>query len=298
MSYQRATYRTGMFIVTALTLTACGGGSGDNGSGDSQDPSSIQAGSASGTTETGFPNVNDFAAAGPFDTLNASRGPSCQIYRPQTLGQDGLDHPIVVWGNGTGGSPTTYQELLNHWASHGFVVAAAQTPQAGSGDEMLACLNFLEERNQRASGVFAGNLDLERVAMSGHSQGAGGAIRAGQDRRVTVTVPMQPPETETSSRSNQSGAMFLMSGGVDIVTPPEDQQRPIFDEANVPVFWGIQTRADHNEPPGDAGTFRGPATAWLRFHLMDDSSAESGFFGEDCDLCADERWTIRTKAIN
>ena len=84
-----------------------------------------------GCTAT-FPPVTDFGAAGPFAVTedNATTIPSlgtaaCTIYRPTTLGQGGVQHPIVIWVNGTG-TPTeiVYEWLFKQWASHGFIVAA------------------------------------------------------------------------------------------------------------------------------------------------------------------------------
>ena len=56
--------------------------------------------------------------------------------------------------------------------------------------------------------------------------------------------------------------------------------------------------ASHFEPVGNAGDFRGPSTAWFRYHLMDDASAESTFYGSNCDLCTDNDWDVRRKGIN
>jgi hypothetical protein len=33
--------------------------------------------------------------------------------------------------------------VLTHWASHGFIVAAANTPSAGKVTEMIACLDYV-----------------------------------------------------------------------------------------------------------------------------------------------------------
>lgn len=257
----------------------------------------VDAGDGTGTTGTGFPNVSDFGAAGPFATTEEGIGTvtTCTVFRPTNLGQDGLEHPIIVWGNGTSSSPSTYSGLLEHWASHGFVVAAADTSNAGTGEEMISCL-------ESTISEFGSDVDSGRVGMSGHSQGGGGAIMAGQDSRVTTTAPMEPFTQglghDPDSQSNQNGPMFLMSGGDDSIAPRSSNQQPVFDNANVPVFWGTLDDASHFEPTGDAGDFRDPATAWFRFHLMDDASAESGFFGTDCDLCTDGAWTIETKGIN
>jgi predicted esterase len=287
--------------IVPLLLAACGGGSDGGSTTDpegSETQTFIDAGDGSGTTATGFPNVADFTQRGPFETMTSNRGPRCQIFRPKTLGEDGLDHPVIVWGNGTGATPSVYHELLSHWASHGFVVAAAQARRAGTGRELLACRDFLAEKDSQASGVFAGNLDLSRVAASGHSRGAGGALKAGATGKINVTAPFQPPKKDFETRRNQEGPMFLISGSLDMITKPETQQRPIFRAANAPIFWGILEDANHQEPTADAGRFRGPATAWLRFQLMDDTSAKSGFVGENCDLCTSDQWQVQTKKLN
>lgn len=110
------------------------------------------------TPGTAFPSVSNFANSGSYSTTSVNEGPSCTIYRPSTLGQNGVRHPIIIWGNGTGGTPSTYNALLTHWASHGFVVAAAQTTDAGSGIEMLNCLSYLQTEAAKSSGTYVANL--------------------------------------------------------------------------------------------------------------------------------------------
>ncbi|WP_410402940.1 alpha/beta hydrolase family protein [Halopseudomonas pelagia] len=249
-----------------------------------------------------FPPVSSFSDDGPFATTSGNEGPSCRIYRPRTLGDNGLRHPIIIWGNGTGSSPTTYSGLLDHWASHGFVVAAARTSNAGSGEDMIDCLDYLVQQNGRSTGTYAGNLDVNNVGSAGHSQGGGGSIMAGRDSRITATAPFQPYTIglghRSSSQSQQNGPMFLMTGGRDTIASPTLNAAPVFSRANVPVFWGERTTASHFEPVGDGGDYRGPSTAWFRYHLMDDGNAESTFYGGNCELCTDFRWDVERKGIN
>ncbi len=252
-------------------------------------------------TGTGFPAVSDFSRSGSFATTSGNEGPSCTIFRPRTLGEAGRRHPIILWGNGTGSSPSTYSALLTHWASHGFVVAAARTSNAGSGTEMIDCLDYLVQQNGRSSGTYAAKLNVNRVATAGHSQGGGGSIMAGQDSRVTVTAPFQPYTIglghRSSSQSNQSGPMFLMTGGNDTIASPSRNAQPVFTRANVPVFWGELNSASHFEPVGNGGGYRGPSTAWMRFHLMGDQNAQNTFYGNNCTLCTDRSWTVRKKGL-
>jgi hypothetical protein len=251
-----------------------------------------------------FPDVNDFAASGPFATAVDTSGQGCTIHRPVTLGEEGRKHPVILWGNGTFASPSVYQGVLSHWASHGFIAAAANTSNAGSGQEMLACLEYLTGENDTAGSAYERHVDLERIGASGHSQGGAGTLMVGRDPRIDVTAPLQPYIAnplggfERSSVDQQNGPMFLMSGSEDTIAAPTPNQAPIFEETNVPVFWGNLLGADHLASAiGDITAYRGPATAWFRMHLMDDASARELFYGQACGLCTDADWAVQTKEL-
>ncbi|MGK9066886.1 poly(ethylene terephthalate) hydrolase family protein [Stutzerimonas chloritidismutans] len=248
-----------------------------------------------------FPNVSSFDRSGPYATTSRSEGPNCRVYRPSNLGQNGVRHPVILWGNGTGTGPTAYSGLLSHWASHGFVVAAAETSNAGTGQDMLACLDYLVQESNRTFGTYVGVLNTGRVGTSGHSQGGGGSIMAGQDDRVSATAPIQPYTIglghNPASQRNQKGPMFLMSGGGDTIAFPYLNAQPVYTRANVPVFWGERRYVTHFEPVGDGGAYRGPSTAWFRYQLMDDESARSTFYGRLCGLCTSLLWTEQRKGI-
>jgi hypothetical protein len=251
-----------------------------------------------------FPSVTDFSQAGPFATTQSAEGPACTVFRPDRLGEDGQRHPVIIWGNGTLANPAVYSPALTHWATHGFVVAAADTSNAGSGTEMIACLDYVLQQNATSGTAYFENIDPDHVGASGHSQGGGGAIMAGRDPRVTATAPLQPYVLlglggfQTSSIGEQQGPMFLMSGSADTIATPADNQQPVYDGVNVPVFWGTLEGADHIASAiGDITGYRGPATAWFRLHLMGDESARDMFYGSSCELCTDPSWTVQRKGI-
>ncbi len=180
-------------------------------------------------------------------------------------------------------------------------MAAANTEDAGSGDEMVDCLNYLTEQNNRTSGTFAGTLDLTKVGASGHSQGGGGTIMAGRDSRIKATAPIEPYVLglghNSSSQDQQYGPMFLMGGSSDTLVVTSRNQDVVFRVTNVPVFYGILQGAGHFVPVGDGGEFRGPTTAWFRFQLMNDQNAASVFLGKNCELCTDSNWEVRKKGL-
>jgi hypothetical protein len=236
---------------------------------------------------------------GPFATKNPNgdpEGPDCTVHRPATLGENGLKHPVIVWGMGTGGF-NFYQPAFELWASNGFIVVAGLLGNGqGSGQEMLGCLTYICEH-------YAPNVDC-RAGTTGHSQGGGGAIMAGQDPRVIVTAPVEPyiqqgfGGFDTASINKQVGPMLLMSGTLDNIAVPAMHQQPVFDTTNVPVFWANSVGEDHVSVGTDGLiSFRSIILAWFRIHLMGDNTFRPMFYGPSCDLCGDTTWMVQRKGI-
>lgn len=248
------------------------------------------------------PHLNDqdlhqsYYISGPYAGVDITRGGlHCRIYHPVNM--DYGRHPIIIWGNGTGTSPASYRDLLEHWASHGFVVVAAMTPNAGNGRDMSRCLDHVLNLNSQR-GPFQGRLDPARIGVAGHSQGGAGAIMLGRDMRVTTVVAIQPyiqgVRFNPTAVRGQRGPMLLLSGADDLTAPPNTHQQPIYDNTEVPVTWLTLRGATHLAPMQTGGSYRGVMTAWLRMHLRGDDDAARMFEGENCVICEDERWTLRT----
>ena len=232
--------------------------------------------------------LDPYEDEGPYSTTR-ELGLSCTVFRPSNLTGD---HPIVVWGNGTGTTPTAYRSGLEHWASWGFVVAAANTSNAGTGQDMLDCIGHLQTRS------YAYQLDFSAIGASGHSQGGGGTIMAARDSRITATAPVQPYILglghDTTSQYQQTAPMLLLSGSFDVLAGPLLNQRPVYQRVDVPVFWAERAAATHFEPVGDFGDFKGITTAWWLYQLSGDSSAADLFTGP-CTACNLFGWDIERK---
>lgn len=232
-----------------------------------------------------------WADDGPFAVTKERAGLSHTILRPTELGSQGCTkHPVVIWGNGSFVTPVVYDGLLRHLASHGFIVVAANTTQAGSGTAMLDGLDVLTKADADPRSPFYGKADLDKVGAAGHSQGGGGTINAGADPRVDVTVPVEPGPQ--GSVRNLKGPMFILGGERDPVVIPELLVIPRYDAADhVPAVYGELAGASHVTPAGDGGGFRGPITAWFRYFLMGDQEARTEFFGADCGACSSPVWS-------
>ena len=114
-----------------------------------------------------------------------------RIYLPSAATQPA---PIVVFSHGLGGSRDTYSYLGRHWASHGY--AALHLTHVGSDTEALrgpgglppkSLAEFLDDIPQRKNrprdisfvldqlaheSTLASRVDLNRIAVAGHSYGA------------------------------------------------------------------------------------------------------------------------------
>lgn len=245
---------------------------------------------AKAATASGCPTVNgDWAAAGPFAVTVEDGGSAHRIFRPTGLGNKGCTrHPVIIWGNGTWTSPGTYAGLLKHLASHGFIVVAAKTSNAGSGEEMLAGIDWITAANARSSSVFHDKVDLTKIGATGHSQGGGGAVVAGADPRVDTVVPIEPGPQ--GNAADLHGPVLWLAGQNDNVVWPSWVKPRYQNSGHVVAEYGLLAGANHMTPTGDGGGFRGPLTAWFRFWLMGDEQARGEFFGPSCDQCTSDAW--------
>ena len=248
-----------------------------------------------------FPPVKTFTDDGTFIPMTEAGGPSCTIYRPATLGEQGRKHPVVVWGNGTFNTPDSYDAFFKHLASQGFIIAAANTSDSGSGMEMLACLEWVLAQNT-ASGPYKANVDEAHIISSGYSQGGCGCLMAGRDPRFIATAAVSPyivlplGGCDAGSVKQQIHPMFMLSGGTDTVAVPADNQAPIFADAPVPIAWATYAPAGHLEILGAGGAHAGPLTAWYRYKLMNDPMAATYFEKSDPGIAKLSGWSIMFNA--
>jgi dienelactone hydrolase len=245
-------------------------------------------------TATPWPSVTDFAAPGPFAvTRETNVGPNAgyDIVRPMRLGEQGRKHPVVSWNNGTLYQIDRYQHLLDHWASHGFVVMGGHTNSTRGGAVHEAAIAWLVAENARAGSAYFGMLDLTKIGASGHSQGGGATITAGANvpspSGIVTTMPLMPISSFERSHLAQHTASML------VVSATEDERaNRVADQALTDVttelvdaqFVGVHEDAMN---PG----LQGATVAWLRYQLMGDLSAKAQFYpAGTCGLCDDSAW--------
>ncbi|KOX19648.1 acetylxylan esterase [Nocardiopsis sp. NRRL B-16309] len=265
--------------LTALVLALAG----------SAGPVGAAAAPAPLDTDLGTASAGGYGDPGPYDTA-VDVGAVTTLYYPRDIADSDRRHPVIVWGNGTFAFPVVYRDLLLHWASHGFIVAAANTPQSNLGISMRAGIDLLEHRDSDSGSEFHDRVDLENIGASGHSQGGAASIVVGDDPRVDTVLPIQPgPLADIDDVDDPA---LLLAGQRDSIVWPWLVKRFYKDADHIPAIYGEVRGANHFTVVGDPGPFAAPTTAWFRLHLMGDQAAHSEFFGPDCGICTDsDTWS-------
>jgi pimeloyl-ACP methyl ester carboxylesterase len=270
-----------------------------------------------------YPVQSAFTPRGPYATAtstvtDASGHAVYELFYPADYGALGFKSPIVTWGNGTGGTPADVSTLLSHFASYGFTVIASTLGNTGSGNEIDAAAHYLVAQDSTVGSVFAGHLDTSEVAAVGHSQGAGGAVRAATNDPALIktvmtfslpnTIWVGPnPDCPTKADCMFDPAaltqpVFFISthGPFDSIIASPATERAFFHSTTVHAALGIILEsggaiADHNSVVntangGHPGGELGYATAWLEYQLRGNATAAGAFTGAHPELVANTNW--------
>lgn len=246
-----------------------------------------------------FPTVMDYGQPGPFMTMTETNvGPAnaFTLVRPRELGRGGVLHPVLTWGNGTGANPTSYAALLVHLASHGFIVIASNSPNVGDGVEMRKGVDWVLAENQNTQSALFGKVHPTRIGATGHSQGGSASCAATDHDLVNVGASIQGARFCLMYPPAETKTMLFFAGGADTIVPAS-QVKSGYDVCTGPTIYAEFAGVDHFNPVPDGGAFRGPLTAWFRFHLMGEAPAGKMFYGDDCTLCMDRAWRVEHKNL-
>jgi predicted dienelactone hydrolase len=272
-------------------------------------------------------SVNQFTAT--WRDAARSRDVPVRVYRPATAAAPA---PLVVFSHGTGSSCDGYAYLGLHWASHGYVVI--HPTHVGSDTtalfvegfspvrrlaEILADVTHRHDRPRDVSFVLdsvaadpelSAHVDLERVAVAGHSYGAYTALtmvglhdrEADQlglrldDSRVKAAIAMSPQSEanlglHAAAWDRIDRPAMALTGTKDIEygigtaarrrtsfdrTPGPDQYLLTIHGATHSSFDDPPELRIHVKPPNPAhhAYIRTATTAFLDAYLNEDAAAQ------------------------
>jgi hypothetical protein len=259
-----------------------------------------------------------YYADGPWKTTTGvqccdSSGNKFDLYYPTNLGANGFHHPILTWGNGTFGKPSNTEFFLNHMASWGFVVIATEDSETGLGQTILDGAKFLIKANSNSGSLFFNKLDKNQIGAFGHSQGAGGAIRAflASAGTIKTVVPIELPAQVwctygpkcIDTKNLMSGSIFFIDGSKDIPISPPTQPAWYIGEQSIEAYYdatpasvekvkGTIIGPGHNDIQGQPQCpttrivpgcnngvygYLGYPTAWFMDRLQGDAYAHGAF---------------------
>ncbi|MBA1147069.1 hypothetical protein H0Z60_08340 [Ectothiorhodospiraceae bacterium WFHF3C12] len=217
-------------------------------------------------------------------SVNRVSGLSSTYYIPS--GGSG-QYNVLVWGNGTGGTSLTYSSLLESVASHCIAVAAANTSNSGTGEEMQSALNGIRSRY--------GSILGQKVCTAGHSQGGGGSFNAANRIGADCVIPVQPDTVFTTRIYSDLAShveVITLWGESDTLAPASTNRGNVEDASS--ILTQVETDGEGHFAPtsgrgGDIGTmFRMANIAQLSNDASRATRFRQAFWGPDTDFTVTE----------
>ena len=149
---------------------------------------------------------------------------------------------ILGWTNGWGQGNVfgadqveNYIDGLDFWVENGNYLVIAANQWSARAPDILQCLQWLIDRSHDESSDYYGALDTSSIGLSGHSQGGGAALKAGdgllQDgagyAQITTVAAMNPYGPSYVKAQNQNDQILILSGDSDNVTPTDSMSAVI-----------------------------------------------------------------------
>lgn len=223
-----------------------------------------------------------------------------EIFYPSDLSDMDGSLPVVVFVNGSGTGGSKYQALQKHMASWGFITIATEEQNAWNGFSAEMCVRYLDALNQYQEdgkeNAFYGKIDMNRIGITGHSQGGIGVINALTDQKHSdcykAAVMLSSTETDMakallwdsdSSLIHTNIMMISSTGQTDnAISPLESMQKTYNNITNdVSKVLARRNDADHGQMLYYAD---GYVTAWFMYYLQGNAEAGTAFFGENAEL--------------
>lgn len=274
-----------------------------------------------------FPTANP-AAAGPFEVAaDKNVGPLAgtqndpvygeqqrfNVYRPKNLATSEYLHPILIWANGYGDNPEQnppkcvtdpnankwcgqYLPMMNHLASHGFVVVASLSTATGMEPyPTLAGMDWIIEQNEDPDSPYYHRLDTSKIGQLGHSFGGMSTCMTASDPRYKALATI----CGTSTLSGLHTPILFFCGGNDGTVPCDGVKSTFRSVTDQPAFFINERNADHGSwvYQGAGGVSLSSAAAWFRVHLMNDTENRKYFYGPNCTFCTDSRVQVEQNSL-
>ncbi|WP_405606266.1 T9SS type A sorting domain-containing protein [Polaribacter sp. Asnod1-A03] len=216
------------------------------------------------TEEDGIRNGPDYLEATIYYPINATKS-----------------LPSIAIVPGWGADPSSIEEWGPFFASHGIVSIIISTNSLyldfteERASALLDALETIKQENIRELSPLKGNLNLDKLAVSGWSMGGGGAQRAAvHDNTISAVVALCPYLGDFLL--DHQSPVLIFSGENDPTAPPSEHADIQYsntpnttDKLLVEIENGDHSVA--NTPNGANGEIGKIALSWLKLYLEDNN---------------------------
>lgn len=258
-------------------------------------------------------NVGPLAGDLP-DPIYGDEQQRFNVYRPQNLADSGYCHPILIWANGYTDNPEPnpplcvvdagankwcgqYLPMMNHLASHGFVVVASLSTATGRGDPLptIVGLDWILEQAEDPTSPYYHRLDTANIGQLGHSFGGMSTCMSASEPRYKALATI----CGTSTLSGVHTPMLFFCGGRDTTVKCDGVRDTFRTVTDQPAIFINELNSDHGSwvYQGAGGVSLSSAAAWFRVHLMGDTANRRFFYGANCTFCSDSRVEVEQNAL-
>lgn len=210
---------------------------------------------------------------------------------PKELSNDpNVLHPVAIFCPGGGETPNSQPTIPKRLASMGFVVYSQ--PSTWDGNDAKKAFDWLEQMNNDPSARFYGKLNMERVAICGHSQGGVMAEDcANKDSRVAVLMLLNSGSFSHDGATNLTIPTGFITGHTDMAY--DNAVGDYGNSANkAPMWLGIKGNEGHGYGPWGGSNC---CVAWIRWHLCGETKWQKEFMEGGGKFNRAGGWEVSTK---
>ena len=219
------------------------------------------------------------------------------VFVPDTIHNAPL--PTVVMVNGTGLKALHYRPVFKRLASWGFIVIGNDDSNAWNGRSAIVSLEKALCQNSMENSPLYQRIDLHRIGVVGHSQGAMGAINAAtEDDRFKVLYAASCPQKSLAKKLGWSYSMKTISiptmlvagtGWIDRHISPLESLLHLAEELpdTTPMLLGRLKGIEHRFVLHEGDAYM---TSWLRCFLADDVDAAAALTNNNSEIFNNPRW--------
>ena len=231
------------------------------------------------------------------DLQSIERVKSLKIYYPnEMILYPGKKYPLIIMVNGTGWFYEKYEATFKHLSSWGFIVVGNDDPSTGLGDSVIKTLNYMINLNKNTESIFYNKINVEKIGLSGHSQGGGGVINAITNFPESVffkcaysaSAPTKPwTDTILSALKYECSKVKIPTMMTYEKQTPVNDMMYNFEQydKNLKVIVGIRKNANHGDMLVAADAYM---TAWFCYILLNDNIAAQAFEGPNAEMIKNE----------